>query len=120
MSTPSPAPKTTPKPSPSDEDIAFFKQWLVDNGANFSKVEWPSADTNSGIRGAVALDDIATNEHMVSIPSKLMISPESAFADPVAGEFFKLNLDILRGKYIICHGITSTTVTVILSVNHYN
>ena len=83
---------------PSDEDILRFKEWLVENGANFEKIDWPSADTNSGIRGAVALDDIATNEIMVTVPARLMLSPESAFRDPVAGTFFKENVDILRGE----------------------
>jgi hypothetical protein len=83
--------------SPSDADIVIFKDWLRANGANFEKIEWPSADTNSGIRGAVALDDIATDEFMVTIPAKLMISPESAFSDPVAGDIFTKNMDILRG-----------------------
>lgn len=101
--------------SPSEDDIFLFKQWLRENGAHFEKIEWPSADTNSGIRGAVALDDIATDEHMVTIPSKLMISPEHAFADSVAGEFFKSNLDILRGhsKIFVSNQSFSETIPLI-------
>jgi len=57
------------------ERIANFKKWLLDNGAKFPKIDWPRSDTVSGIRGAIALDDITTNEYMLEIPIHLMMSP---------------------------------------------
>ncbi len=57
-------------------------QWLRANGATFPKIEWPSRGTVGGVRGAVALDDIATDEKMLCIPISLMITPPLCRASP--------------------------------------
>jgi protein-histidine N-methyltransferase len=79
----------------SDEDIRVFKEWLLSNGAKFEKIDWPSNETVSGIRGAVARDDINCNEVMVTIPAQLMMSPPNAFASPI-GCYLNENKDILK------------------------
>ena len=53
----------------------LFEKWLLENGAQHDKILWPTRDTVGGVRGATALDDIETNEFMLSIPKKLMITP---------------------------------------------
>jgi hypothetical protein len=78
-----------------------FKLWLRDNGAKYDKIEWPSKDTSGGVRGATALDDIETNEHMLEIPIQLMISPPIALADPDVGSLLQSNRDILKGDLML-------------------
>ena len=78
-----------------DEDIARFKQFLTENGAKWPKIDWPSNETESGIRGAVALEDIATNEHMLEIPEHLMMSPPRAYESDI-GPYLKQNQDIIK------------------------
>lgn len=45
---------------PDQEAERSFIDWLRSNGAEFSGVQWPSRETESGMRGAVARRDIAT------------------------------------------------------------
>ena len=78
-----------------DEDIARFKQFLMENGAKWPKIDWPSNATESGIRGAVALEDIATNEYMLEIPEHLMMSPPRAYESDI-GPYLKQNQDIIK------------------------
>lgn len=40
-----------------DKDAAFLS-WLEAEGASFPSIEWPSSKTESGIRGAIAKEDI--------------------------------------------------------------
>lgn len=44
----------------------MFLAWLRANGARFDSVDWPSCTTESGARGAVAREDIATGVRNVS------------------------------------------------------
>lgn len=81
--------------------IARFKAWLTDNGASFGKIEWPSVDTVGGCRGAQALADIASEEHMLEIPIKLMMSPPNAFADATIGPILRAHEDSLRGDLLL-------------------
>ncbi len=78
-----------------DEDDIRFKQWLADNGAKWPKIDWPSTATNSGMRGAVATEDIATNEFMLEIPARLMMSPLAAYASDI-GPYLRQNSDIIK------------------------
>ena len=86
--------------SDDDVDINIFKSWLLENGSNFAKVDWPSSKTTSGIRGAVALDTIETDEFMIEIPAKLMISPPNAF-DSDIGEYLLKSKDILYDSDLV-------------------
>lgn len=86
---------------PLSEADALFLNWLSSNGAEFPKIEWPSNETQSGIRGAVAKEDISTDEHMIKIPAKLMMGPPHACADPVYGEIFQQETDILSGDLLV-------------------
>lgn len=81
--------------------IDRFKAWLHANGAIFSKIEWPSVDTVGGCRGAQALEDIASEEHMLEIPIKLMMSPPTAFADSTIGPILRAHEDSLRGDLLL-------------------
>lgn len=38
-------------------------QWLLANGARFPKIMWPARTTVGGVRGTVALEDIAVCGH---------------------------------------------------------
>jgi hypothetical protein len=85
-----------------DEKIATFKKWLHDNGARFPKIDWPRSDTDSGIRGAIALEDIATNEHMLYIPINLMLSPPQILEqDSDIGKAIRESLDTLVGDLLL-------------------
>jgi hypothetical protein len=83
------------------EKIERFLTWLRENGASFPKVDWPRNDTPSGIRGAIALDDIQTNEPILSIPYRLMLAPPQILVDPVMGPIFDECTDILRGDFML-------------------
>lgn len=96
-------------------------QWLKDNGASHPKIVWPAYTTVGGVRGAVALDDIEvcalsasltaahthtrspsdyraqTDEKMLCIPTKLMISPPQCLASPEIAHVYKENADMFRG-----------------------
>lgn len=45
---------------PDEEAEQNFIDWLRSNGAKFGGIQWPSHETESGMRGAVARRDIAT------------------------------------------------------------
>lgn len=84
-----------------DDKISKFKKWLDENGALYDKVIWPSYKTASGMRGAIANVDIATNEVMFEIPSKLMLSPPKGFKNEVIGEELSNSLDVLKGDVLL-------------------
>eukprot|EP01033_Poteriospumella_lacustris_P020549 gene20549-15080_t len=81
--------------------IGRFMEWLKENGATFPKIDFPRNDTPSGIRGGIALEDIATNEHMMVIPAKLMMSPLHILADPIYGPVLDAAKDLLRGDFLM-------------------
>ena len=83
-----------------DDDITVFKKWLETNGAKFPKIEWPSLDTTGGVRGATAIESIATNEVMIEIPGHMMMSPPVAFASDI-GALLRQNSDILRTDILL-------------------
>jgi hypothetical protein len=86
----------------SEEDIInFFLDWLSSNGATFPKLEWPSNATESGIRGAIAREDIEPLEPMLSIPVKLMMCQPHATADPLIGPSLKANQDIVQEDILL-------------------
>lgn len=93
--------KTQKKGATKSKQVENFLDWLSQNGARFEKIDWPSDETASGIRGAVALETIATDEPMITIPKHLMISPPTALADPVMGHIFRDSVDILRGDLFL-------------------
>ena len=84
-----------------EDKLKVFCKWLSDNGASYPKIEWPSTDTVGGCRGAKATSHIGTNEVMMEIPVRLMMSPEHAFADPVLGKMFSGAQDLLRGDVML-------------------
>jgi hypothetical protein len=82
------------------DEIALFKKWLEVNGAKFPKIEWPSLDTTGGVRGATAIETVATNEVMIEIPGHLMMSPPAAFASEI-GPLLRQNTDLLRTDLLL-------------------
>ena len=78
-----------------DDDDVRFKQWLTENGATWPKIDWPSTATNSGMRGAVATEDIGTDEFLLEIPVQLMMSPLAAYASEI-GPYLRKNADIVK------------------------
>jgi hypothetical protein len=79
-----------------------FVEWLSANGARYPKIDWPSCNTESGIRGGIAKEAIATGECMIEIPVHLMMSPVAAFADPVVGHILSSVKDLLYGDLMLC------------------
>ena len=84
-----------------DETRQQFCDWLEENGAKYPKIDWPSTKTVSGIRGGVAKEAIATDEHMIEIPIKLMLAPPAIFADPEVGDLLKSAEDMLHGDLLL-------------------
>ena len=74
-----------------------FLSWLRANGASIEKVEWPSYRTVGGVRGTVAVADIATNEPIFEIPHRLMMSPAHASESPEIGGIICTEKDVLVG-----------------------
>ena len=95
---------STSTPSP---DAALL-EWLIEHGAVFPKLEWPSFATVSGVRGVVALDDIAPGEKMIFVPQKLMITPPLAEASAELGDVYAACPAVFgtenhgRDDYILC------------------
>jgi hypothetical protein len=76
-----------------------FLSWLRDNNAIFPKIDFPQV-TPLG-RGAVALADIATNEVMLQIPFKLMLTPVHAMSDPIIGKIVQNHNESLEGDLML-------------------
>jgi hypothetical protein len=87
--------------SESRQKVTCFLQWLESNGATFPKISWPRNDTPSGFRGAIALEDIATNEHMIQIPAKLMMSPPQFIQHAQMGDAVRKCLDVMQGDLLL-------------------
>ncbi len=87
--------------SDTDVHLAQFVVWLKDNGAKFTNIDWPSENTTSGVRGAVAVNDIKTNEPMIEIPIHLMMSPPIIFRDPEVGNKLQCSMDLLHGDLLL-------------------
>eukprot|EP00605_Chrysophyceae_sp_TOSAG23-4_P002752 GSChrysophyteH1.ASY1.ANO1.3035.1 assembled CDS len=90
-----------PKEASYDEKREVFCAWLKEHGARYPKIQWPSLDTVGGCRGAKAIETIESNEVMMEIPVKLMMSPLHAFADPVVGQKLEASQDLLRGDILL-------------------
>ena len=79
------------------EEEAGLLAWLRSNGASIDKIEWPSYRTVGGVRGAVALVDIATEEAIFEIPHRLMMTPVHALESSEIGDMIRAEKDSLRG-----------------------
>jgi hypothetical protein len=55
-----------------------------------------SAFQNSGIRGAIATDNISPMEYMIVVPGNLMISPPIILENREIGHLLKASMDILQ------------------------
>jgi len=89
-----------------DDDISIFYEWLISNGCQFDNIDWPSYNTISGSRGAVAKCDILPNQIMLSIPYHLMLSPPNAFKDPIIGLSLHDSKDLLTGDLLLAVYLT--------------
>uniref|UniRef100_K3X8I1 SET domain-containing protein n=1 Tax=Globisporangium ultimum (strain ATCC 200006 / CBS 805.95 / DAOM BR144) TaxID=431595 RepID=K3X8I1_GLOUD len=56
-------------------------------------LQWPVV-TENGLRGVVTLEDIATNEPMLQIPEKLVISERRCWEDPRLKDILEANRDV--------------------------
>ena len=83
-----------------DQTTRNFTDWLLLNGAKFDKVKWPSTNILTNIRGATAITDINTNEYILEIPKKLMISPVHAYNSEI-GKYLAENKDVIRGDSVL-------------------
>lgn len=83
------------------QKIERFTAWLADNGASFPKLKWPVTDPATGLRGAHATDNIATDEVTIEIPCRLMMSPPHAVSDEEVGAAFRNCQDILYGDLLL-------------------
>ena len=83
------------------KNIDELHEWLQSNGARYTKVLWPSNATKSGSRGAVAADDINTDDYILEIPVKCMMSPPHALNDPVYGETLRAEYQFLVGDTLL-------------------
>lgn len=78
-----------------------FVSWLIANGANFPKLQWPSYD-NHNTRGVVAIDDIKTDEVILEIPSKLLMCEANFHQNPLIGQLIINHAEILPGDLSLC------------------
>lgn len=85
----------------SDADIQLFIAWLKENGAKYPKIQWPTDETQSGVRGAIALDDINPMEAMIEIPMHLMMCPPNILRDPDVGQKLQSCMDLLQGDLLL-------------------
>ena len=56
-----------------DKNTEEFIAWLSANGCRYDKIKWPTTETESGSRGAVAMETICTNEVMLEVPKRVMM-----------------------------------------------
>ena len=73
-----------------------FLKWLSDNGAKHPKVQWPSRSTVQGVRGATALADIESDEHMIEVPAALLMSPVTCMNSEEIGHVYRDNPALFR------------------------
>ena len=81
--------------------VTDFIRWIHENGGSYPKISWPVDDPSCGSRGAIAQADIASNEPMLFIPIKLMMSPPNAYKDPVIGAILEENEDNLQDDLLL-------------------
>jgi hypothetical protein len=62
-----------------DSKTELFLRWLDSNDVVYHKIDWPTYHTESGMRGAIARQDIATNEDILVIPHSIMMTPLHAY-----------------------------------------
>jgi hypothetical protein len=79
--------------------VTEFLGWLTDHGARFPNILGPS-DVGCG-RGAIALEDIMTNDYILEIPHVLMMTPLHAFEEPSIGHILFENKSILHGDTLL-------------------
>ena len=84
-----------------EEKLEVFMTWLRENGAQFPKILFPSTNTVSGIRGAIAIETIETDEVMMEIPFKLLMCEIHALRDPIIGELLARNNHIIQGDTLL-------------------
>ena len=84
-----------------EKDTQDFISWLATNGCRYDKINWPTNETESGSRGAVALETISTNEVMLEIPKCVMMCEPQAFEDPDIGQFLQASRDVIKGDVIL-------------------
>eukprot|EP01039_Chlorochromonas_danica_P004402 gene4401-4824_t len=83
------------------EKVSRFLSWLRQHGASFPKISWPEVDAVSGLRGAHATEDIASDEVMLSVPACLMMAPPHAHGDLEVGHALRGNVDLLHGDLLL-------------------
>ncbi|RYG62483.1 hypothetical protein EON64_17780, partial [archaeon] len=82
--------------------IERFLAWLKQHGARFPKLRWPVVvDEATGLRGCIAVEDIAPLEPMLTLPCLLMMDPVHAFADPHVGAALLGCQDVLEGDLLL-------------------
>ncbi|CAM9218240.1 unnamed protein product [Chrysoparadoxa australica] len=69
-----------------EEAERCFLSWLRGNGAELDNIAWPSLF--GGVRGAMATKDIGSQQPIISIPQKLMMTPAKARKLPDIGHVF--------------------------------
>eukprot|EP01138_Halocafeteria_seosinensis_P001389 gb/GECG01001425.1/.p1 GENE.gb/GECG01001425.1/~~gb/GECG01001425.1/.p1 ORF type:complete len:450 (+),score=44.15 gb/GECG01001425.1/:1-1350(+) len=73
----------------SEETERAFLDWFHAHGGRHPKIQYPSRETINGVRGAVAVEDIESEEVMITVPRKLMISSEDCNACPYLNPVFE-------------------------------
>ena len=80
--------KVRPPPPPRPRSLTLL-HLMMRPLANTLQIDWPSTATVGGVRGAVAKEAIATNEHIMTIPRVLMMTPLAALESPELGPVFR-------------------------------
>ena len=84
-----------------------FMEWLRENGAIFPKVEYPACF--SGVNGCLVTEEIASNEAILYIPNKLIISEQGARESEIA-EIFQNHDNLFVGNVDRDHNVLCTFV----------
>eukprot|EP00941_MAST-03F_sp_MAST-3F-sp1_P005305 g5305.t1 len=76
-----------------DNKERLFLCWLLEHGAYFPKIKYPWQNSR-GIRGAIAREDIKVGDILLSIPEKLLITPQVCLKSPRLANVYLSNVDL--------------------------
>ena len=75
-----------------------FRKWMVDNGAKFDRVGFPSL-FHGGLMGLSAKEEIPPNHCFLSVPNKLIVSVALAMRDEELKPIWLANPQVFSSKH---------------------
>jgi hypothetical protein len=82
----------------SDPKYEVFRKWMVDNGAKFDRIGFPSLFAG-GLMGLCAKTEIPPAHCFLSVPNKLIVSVALAMRDEELRPFFHANPQVFSSKH---------------------